>query len=296
MPQTPRVLSYVLVLVGVQADLPAAQISFIAQFNNAAYSQTSAAQPAAGSAVFFFDGQLIMQNAGDFSAANVLLPGGVQPSNGTNGGANPDTALLSPTVFQYASPSLSQAAYNAEFPTGIYTYTGINSPNQTVTVNEPAPVYSTAIPFVTDFASLLGLNAASPFTVTWNAFAGALGGTCNGTGTTCSNVFFDITKNSTGSSVFSFDFQPSTTTSVTIPANTLQANTAYTFQLIFDNRQITSYSSGSAAFLPDFGSDVRTTGTFTTAAAAVPEPSTTVSLIGLAAIVLLGRRSARSAA
>ena len=80
-----------------------------------------------------------MQNAGDFSAANVATPLG-QPSNGTNGGANPDMALLTSLVFHYASPSLSSSAYNAEFPTGTYTYTGTDTPNQTVTVDETVPI------------------------------------------------------------------------------------------------------------------------------------------------------------
>ena len=147
-----------------------------------------------------------MQNAGDFTAGNVARPGGVQPSNGTNNGVNPDMALLSSTVFQYASPLLSQAAYNAEFPTGIYTYTGTDAPNQTVTVNQFAAVLATTVPFITDFSSLSGLNSANPFSMTWNSFTNALPGTCGGSGTTCSFVFLDLFRNSDGASVLAPTF------------------------------------------------------------------------------------------
>jgi len=63
----------------------------------------------------------------------------------------------------------------------------------------------------------------------WNSFTNALPGTCTSTsGATCSYVFLDIFQNSHGADVFSDDFQPSSTTSVVIPAGTLIPNTAYT--------------------------------------------------------------------
>ncbi len=272
----------------------AAQISFVDQANNAAYTQTGAAQPAAGSALFFFAGQINMQNPGDFSAGNVATPNG-QPTNGTNNGLNPDMTLLTSTVFQYESPILSASAYNTEFPNGIYTYTATDTPNQVVTVNQTGTAYATSIPYLTDFTGLQGLNPATPFTVTWDSFTGALGGTCAGSATTCSFVFFDIFRNSDASLVFGADFQSSSSTSVTIPANTLSPLTSYSFQLIFSNRQIGSYSSGTAAFAPEFLSDVRTLGDFRTGAAtAVPEPSSiTLALIGLAVVLPFGRKKLR---
>jgi hypothetical protein len=214
----------------------AATISFVDIYSSAFYNQTSAAAPAL--AGYSLSSRLYMPSAGAFTAANMTLPGGGQPPNGTNGGANPDMTLLNSTTFGYTSPLLSASAFASEFPTGTYTFTATDAPDQTVSVNRPSPNYSSAIPTITDFTSLQGLNTASPFTVTFNSFTNANSGTtCNNTNPTCSFIFFDV-YNAAGTDVFSQGFLPSSTTSVTIPANTLLPNTSYRAELIYSNRQL----------------------------------------------------------
>ena len=269
----------------------AATISSVDLFATNAFSQTSNSQPTT-SIGYFFAARLYLENPGDFSAANVILPGGVQPTNGTNGGANPDMALTNTTTFEYQSPFLSLSALNSEFPTGTYTYAATGSPDQTVAVSWAGPDYATSVPYITDYSSLVGMNSAAAFGVTLDAFTNALSGTCGASGTTCSYIFFDI-YNSSNVDVFSHDFAPSSTTSINIPSGTLQPGMTYTYTLYYSNRQVESYTSGSAQFDPQFGSDLVTTGSFTTAeAATTPEPSTAVlTLLGIAAAIFARQKS-----
>ncbi len=271
---------------------PAATISSVLQENIVEYVQTGAAQPDPSSALFGFEGIILMQNPGDFSAGNVALPGGLQPSNGTNGGANPDMHLFLPTEFVYLTPLLSQAAYSAEFPNGIYTYTATGSPSDTVTINQAAtPPFPSSVPFITNYTSLQGMNPASPFTVTSDSFAGALPTICTAGPTTCSfsSVALNIFHN--GVCVFCTINLPASTTSIDIPANTFAPNTEYLFRLFFFNDQTTSAVSGTTLNPPEFFTFAFTSGTFTTGPE-VPEPSSLIlTLLGLGIVAAYRRHS-----
>jgi hypothetical protein len=272
--------AYLGALILAAANAPAAVISNIYQINTVYYTQTSALQPDPSSAKYQLEGVLVMQNAGDFTAANLVLPGGLQPTNGINNGVNPDMIIppISPIEFYYSSPPISQAAYTAEFLNGIYTYTATGSPSQTVTIDQTAPPFATSIPFITDFTSLQGMNSANPLTVTWDSFGGALSGNCL---PTCSFVSLDFFHNAL--SVFSTGSLSSSTTSANIPANTFAPNTAYDFRLTFENWQSSSTVTGSTASPPKFLTYALDSGTITTApATAVPEPSSLLlSVLGL---------------
>jgi len=205
-------------------------------------------------------------------------------------------ALTNSTTFQYQSPVLATAALNNEFPAGDYTYTATGSPNQSLSLSYTAdPDYSTSVPYVTDYASLQGMNSANDFDLTLNPFTNALpGGQClPESGDTCSYIFLSIYDTS-GNAVFAQGYAPNNTTSFDIPGGTLQPGETYTYSLIVSNQQVGSYSNDGNNWIydPEFWSDVSTSGTFSTAATAAtaPEPSTMGMFMGGLALIVLGSR------
>jgi hypothetical protein len=212
-----------------------------------------------------------------------------------------DMAMIDSYTFQYQSPVLAAAAFNNEFPAGDYTYTATGSPNQSLSLSYAAdPDYSTSVPYVTDYASLQGMNSANDFDLTLNPFTNALpGGVCHTqSGDTCSYIFLSIYDTS-GSAVFSQGYAPNNTASFDIAAGTLQAGQTYTYTLIFSNQLVGSYDGDTNNWIydPQYWSDISTNGTFSTAAAAVtaPEPSTIgMFLGGLALIVLASGKKFRA--
>jgi len=86
--------------------------------------------------------------------------------------------ISSPSVLEYTSPQLNAATFNATFPAGTYSYTASGpNPTETVSVDYSADSFPSAVPYITNFNSLQGIDASAPFTVTWNPFSGALSGT-----------------------------------------------------------------------------------------------------------------------
>ena len=78
-------------------------------------------------------------------------------------------------------------------------------------------------------------------------------------------MFFTIFDYTANGFVFDAGFQPSTTTSLVLPANTLQPGRQYAYELIFSDRVFVP--SPGAIFDAQIGFDVRTMGVFTTAVA-----------------------------
>ena len=225
-----------------------------------------------------------MPSAGSFNGGTFTPAGGAANALSLNG-----------TVLRYGSATLpTLSAFNTAFPTGIYSYTATDSTNanpnapQTVGVNYTGvAAFATAVPFVTNYNSLNGLNPLTAFSINWNSFTGALAN---------SFVFLTITNHATSAVVANQGFLPSNTTSYAVAGGTFQANTVYDFTLVFSNRQTGAYSSGSATFAPTLGFDFDTNGSFTTgASAATPEPSTLVAVAsGLAFLLARRRRVVRS--
>jgi len=258
-------------------------ISYVDLFHTQLFTQTGAAQPTTPQ--YYFAADVNMENPADFNAATITPFGGSVMNMTLNAGGL--SFGLSSSVFS------DLATFDSLYPTGMYSFTATDSTNanpdspQTVGNAAYSDAFGTAIPFVTDYVLLSGLNTANPFVVTWNPFAGALTG-----GNNSGLIFFDIFNHSTGVNVFSQAFLPGTTTSATIAGMTLAPNTQYDFQLVFSNRQIGTYSFGGADFNPLLGSDLRTSGSFTTGAAAAPEPSTFFVIgAGLAALLATRCRS-----
>jgi hypothetical protein len=240
-------------------------------FDNTLYSQTSAAAPTTPSSYFFSIG-------GDYASGDIF-GGATAMFTGT---ASPvtsfDNNVPSPNFFNHDSvvfPSLSalHTAYNFGSYTIITTINGI--PNTGVVSGYTRDLFTSTIPVVTNYSSLQGLNPANSVTVTSNAFTPA-------SGTNAAFTFFTIYNSTTLAAVYSQGFLPDTTTSFTVPADTLLPDTQYLFEVNFSNRLDGFDSIDSVSTTQGF--DVRTDATVTTGSASpVSEPGS-LSLVGMALV------------
>lgn len=247
-------------------DAALAQIDI---FKNISYQQTSGAAPTTP-ANFFADVEAYMQNPGDFTSVSVSYPGPGSPAS---------LPLENPTEFGIGPSFATQAAMDAAYPFGTYTFT--TGPTvETASLNYTLDAYTTDIPALdaATFAALQGMDPSLPFTFNFNSF------TPNPNAST-SATFFSIFGSTFGNSL-----SPSTT-SATMPANTLAYNTTYNWELDFSDRITGTDPFNSVPTL--IGFDVRTDGTFTTAAAPAPEPAT-MALSAIALLALAGARRRRS--
>jgi hypothetical protein len=182
------------------------------------------------------------------------------------------------------NPSLSDL--QSLYPTGGYTFNltgGADGPSS-ATIDYAGDAYSNT-PHLTaaSFSALQGLNAADSITLDFNMME------VSGNATPGANAIFFSIFNSSGGEVFS-DTLSTDATTVTIGGGILSAGQSYIFDLLFDDR-ITG-TSGEVSTTQFY--DTHTDGSFSTAAGAVPEPSTwAMMLIGFAGVGFAGYRSAR---
>jgi hypothetical protein len=235
-------------------------------YNNESFDQTSNAAPTAASGYFFSIGADF--TAGEYTSALASYPGAGSPQNLPANGSG---------EFNFNSAYASSAAtLQSQYPLGTYAVTATNgSTSTTATINYAANYFTSATPYISNYSSLAGLNPTQAITVNYNGFSPnpglAQAATAPGSSTNAF-IFLTIYNASTGQAVFSDEFQPSTDTSAIISANTLSADTAYTYELDYSDRlNIPDAASGNSTTQ---GFDVRTDGAFTTGISAVPEPST----------------------
>jgi len=230
----------------------------------------------------FVDIYAYMAVAGEYTSGTLTYPGPGSPqalSPGTFAGPN----------VGYQSAFLGdEAALAAAYPFGTYTFQafGAGPASSAVAIDyTSAPFGNTPALTAGSYTALQGLNASLPDTVDFNGFT-PVGGVSE------SFVFFNVYDVSTGTDVFSDNFAPSSTTSVTIPGGTLAAGTAYSYELIYDDRFDGTDANGSGISTFQLF-DNRTEGDFTTTA--VPDPSSlalSLTVLGFLAL-LLRRKSVR---
>jgi PEP-CTERM motif len=240
-------------------------------FDNTVYSQTSAAAPTSPSFYFFSIGGNYA--SGDtFGGAMAMFPGTASPVTSF------DNNVPQPNFFNHDSvafPSLSvlHTAYNF----GTYTITAtINGSSNTGVINNyTRDLFTSSIPFLTNYSSLQGFNPGNSATATYNAYTPAIG-------TNQFFTFFTVRNATTGLAVYSQSFLPFTTTSSTVPAGTLMPNTQYDFEVDYTNRIAGFDSIDSVGTTQGF--DVRVEATVTTGSStSVPEPGS-LSLLGMALV------------
>jgi hypothetical protein len=215
------------------------------------YNQTSASAPTVPVGYFFSD-RVFLKNAGDYVGGSLTDPDAGSPLALT---------LANSTLLQYETSYLkNRAALDAAFPFGTYTTTVTNpstGASQVLTMSHAQDAFSASIPALTasTFNGMQKMKSNAAFTFNFNSFI-------KGSLATQSFVFFTITNAATNQAVFSPTFLPSSTTSVTVAANTLASNTKYRIDLNFSNRIV----GASGPTRTDQGFDLTTEATFTTGA------------------------------
>ena len=240
-------------------------------FNNTVYSQTSAAAPINPSFYFFSIGGNYA--SGDtFGGATAIFSGTASPVTSFENNV-PQPNFFNNDSVAFPSLSVLHTAYN--FGTYTTTATINGNPNTGVINNYTRDLFTSSIPFLTNYDSLQGLNPTNAVTATYNAFTPA-------NGTNDSFTFFTIRNAITGVAVYSQNFLPSTTTSSTVPADTLMPDTQYDFEVDYSNR--INGVDGIHSVGTTQGFDVRVEVTVTTGSGtSVPEPGSLL-LLGTALV------------
>lgn len=232
-------------------------------FNNY-YSQTGNSTPTLSKQIFETD-----------ALFNVGSSGGTITAGTTTTASQ--TYPLAPGGSGVVYYSATVSGYSG-YPAGTYTIATNNGQTTNLSYGG-TPLFSSAIPTISNFTSLQGMNPNQSFTIDFNSFVGAAG-------TNSDSTLFTI-YSATGA-VFSAGFLSPSTTSITIPAGTLSPNTLYETDFIFDDRvQGTSNSIGTEEIFDQRNDSLFTTGT------AVPEPSFGLATACLLALMLAAGRYMR---
>jgi hypothetical protein len=145
--------------------------------------------------------------------------------------------------------------------------------------------FTNNIPYLTNYTSLNGANATQSIALNYQSFTPASG--------TEGITFVTVYNAKTGAVVYGDEFLDPSVSASLIPAGTLQANTLYDIEIDFSDRIGGQNRNGN---FTELGFDVRTDGSFTTAVAAVPEPSTwAMMVLGFAGISAMTYRRRRVA-
>lgn len=266
-------LAGVSLLILAAVSPASAQLNNAGTFKNVTNNQTGPMTVVSSGA--FFNAIALFDNPGDYTSATLTDPGPGSPES---------IPMTSPTSFGSGPGFANQAAMDAAYPFGTYviSLTAGTQPATSVTLNYTADAYAqnytTNPPQLTaaSFNALQSLSTGlSSLTLNFNAFT-------PDPAATTALTFFSIFNSSQGCGFLS----PSAT-SCTIDPQALTADTTYNWELDFSDR--VEATVGGVLTYTDF--DVRTDGSFTTAA--VPEPASWAMLLaGFAGLGFVARRRA----
>jgi hypothetical protein len=256
----------------------AASISFLDIFKNVEFVQTG-------------NGNMLSNNGGFFSADLNSTVGNAYTSAELSypGVGSPISNILPqgtpPTDYHYQTSTFStKALMDAAFPTGTYTFIGFyDATMDRARLMYAFDDYALTNPYLTgtDYTSLQGMNPSQAFTFHLSP---------DNPGNTAANsyIFFSIFDITANMFVFNQGFLAPTTTTIVLPANTLDFGHSFSYEVDFSNRDLVPSPGATNPAQPSF--DLRTDGDFTTRAAALaPEPST-VALLGLGLLAVAGLR------
>lgn len=231
-------------------------------FANATFIQNSQNPPVTADHYWFSIGASY-DNPTDFDGGFAQFPGPLSPvalaANGTS--------------LNYSSANYpTLAAMQGDFPFGAYSITATNSVTQiqrTGVLQYNQNLFTASIPAFTaaTWNLLQGLNPTVANTLMFNSFVPAFGS---------SEGFTFLSIYDQNGLVWTAGFLDPSTTSVLLPANTLNPNQHYFFELDFSDR-LDGFDDQNDVFTEQ-GFDLRTDGEFRTGQG-VPEPGT-LSLLG----------------
>jgi hypothetical protein len=224
MPRGRAALGLLLLSSSLAAAPAQGAITFYDLFYNAYYSQTAPNAAPASADAFSVSARIIGTNGADLTQASVRLPNNV---------AYPLGQIADSTWAYFSNIYPSTTAMFADFAAGTYTYSisGGTLGSRTATLNRPVGNFFPAqVPFFTGdtFAGLAAVNPSAPLTLTitpWTPVPGA----------TVSLTFVTIFDAITNAIVFDSK-QTSAATSVVVPANTLQPQSAYIVAIYASSR------------------------------------------------------------
>ncbi len=180
---------------------------------NKGHNQTSSGVPASGGYEFL----AVVRGMFNNTTATVTKPSGPAPLI--------NSIPLTSQFNEFSASFTDQATMDTNFPNGSYTVSLAGNINRDYTVNLSGDHYPNT-PQIINFTDTQAVDPASDFTITWNSF----------TPTTAQNTTSAIevaVETDSEDIVFGLGQQPSTLTSMTVPAGTLDPNTTYNFYLRF---------------------------------------------------------------
>jgi len=196
------------------------------------YGQGSSGPPVPmATAPFIFNGTATLASNRTATSITLTLPNAAV-SNFTQNLAAKENYYL--TYFNTSSNTVE-----TNFPSGDYTFTvNAAASNQTVVVTFPASMVQPDAPYITNLAAAQTVDVSKPFTLWWKPLAGG-----------SSSDFILVTVGNWMSRPYgATNALNGTSTSVTIPAATLQANSNYTAGVGFEHAiwsTNSSYATGA---------------------------------------------------
>jgi hypothetical protein len=190
------------------------------------WNQTSAAAPVPDAAIpYYFTGGTTLASNRTATSISLTLP----TATVTNLSQNP----IKPENYYYYSYSTASNDFETSFPQGTYTFNiSATASNQTVPVVLPQGMTQPNAPYLTNYAAAQSLDAAQAFTLAWEPFVG---------GTSADYIYVAIGDNAWQTpELGTTNALNGTATTVTIPANSLKANSNYTAYIGFYHALVVS--------------------------------------------------------
>jgi len=193
------------------------------------FNQTNTAAPSADPDIpYDFSGSTVLASNRTASSITLTLP--------TSAVSNLIQVFQHPEQFAMFASNTNLSAFDATFPSGIYTFNVTGSSNQQATVNLPASLVQPNAPHISNFTAAQSVNPTQAFVLSWDAFSG---------GTSADYVYVTVGSAFNTANPGVAGALNGTATSVTIPANTLQANSNYDASVGFYRAVTTSNATFS---------------------------------------------------